>query len=64
MFKDFSEVELFPVRGRVSSPLNILFAGRWKKYIERTGINILLDKLSSDEKNQQQCGGVNFIIKK
>ena len=64
LFKDFNDVELFPIRGRVSTPLNILFAGRWKKYAEKTSINILLDKFVSDEKNTKQCSGFNFIIKK
>lgn len=64
LFKDFSKVKLFPIRGRVSTPLNIMFAGRWKKYFEKTSINILLDKLSSDEKNIKQCSGFNFIINK
>ena len=63
LFKDFESVELFPVRGRISAPLNLLFAGRWKKYIEKTGINILLDKMTSDEKNLKQCSGFNFILK-
>ena len=64
LFKDFKEVELFPVRGRVSTPFNLLFAGKWKKYIEKTGINILLDKISSNEKNSEQCSGFYFVIKK
>ena len=64
LFRDFNDVELFPVRGRISTPLNILFAGRWKKYIEKTGINIFLDKFTSDEKNLKQCSGFNFIVKK
>ena len=64
LFKDFSEVELFPVRGRISTPLNILFAGRWKKYVEKTNINIFLDKFFSNEKNTKQCSGFNFIVKK
>ena len=64
LFKDFKEVELFPVRGRISTPLNIMFAGRWKKYIEKTGLNILLDRFVSDEKNFKQCSGFNFILKK
>ena len=64
LFKDFSKVKLFPIRGRISTPLNIMFAGRWKKYIEKTSLNILLDKLSSDEKNIKQCSGFNFIISK
>lgn len=64
LFKDFSEVELYPVRGRISSSFNLMFAGRWKNYIEKTNINIFLDKLSSSEKNLKQCSGFNFIIKK
>ena len=64
LFKEFNYVELFPIRGRISTPFNILFAGRWKKYVEKTGINILLDKFTSDEKNLKQCSGFNFIIKK
>ena len=64
LFKDFQSLEIFPIRGRVSSPLNILFAGRWKRYIEKTGINIFLDKLVSDTKNSEQCSGFNFIVKK
>ena len=64
LFKDFQDLEIFPIRGRVSTPLNILFAGRWKRYIEKTGINIFLDKLVSDTKNSEQCSGFNFIVKK
>ena len=64
LFKDFKEVELFPIRGRISAPLNIFFAGKWKKYAEKTNINIYLDKIASEEKNQKQCSGFNFIIKK
>ncbi len=64
LFKDFSNIKLFPIRGRFSTPLNIMFAGRWKKYIEKTSINIFLDKFSSDEKNIKQCSGFNFIIDK
>ena len=64
LFKDFKDVELFPIRGRISTPLNIMFAGRWKKFVEKTNINIYLDKLSSDDTNFKQCSGFNFIIKK
>jgi len=64
LFKDFKEVELFPIRGRISTPLNILFGGKWKKFAEKTKINIYLDKLVNDEINQKQCSGFNFIIKK
>ena len=64
LFKDFSNVELYPIRGRVSSSFHMMFAGRWKNYMEKTNINIFLDKLSSDEKNLKQCSGFNFIVKK
>ena len=64
LFKEFNEVELFPVRGRVSAPLNILFGTKWKKYFEKTSINILIDKFFGDETNFKQCSGFNFILKK
>ena len=64
LFKDFSDLKLFPIRGRISSPLNILFAGRWKKYIEKTNFNMFLDKFFSDDKNVKQCSGFNFVAKK
>ena len=64
LFKDFSEFKLYPIRGRLSTPLNILFEGRWKRYMEKTPINIFLDKFFSDEKNTKQCSGFNFIAKK
>ena len=55
-------LEIFPIRGRISTPLNILFQPRWKRHIEKTGINILLDKFVSDTKNFEQCSGFNFIV--
>ena len=64
LFKEFSQVELFPIRGRISTPLQIFFTRRWKKYVEKFRINILIDKLTSDKKNAEQCSGYNFIIKK
>ena len=64
LFKDFSEVELYPIRGRISSSFHMMFAGRWKNYMEKTNMNILLDKLSSNDKNLKQCSGFNFILKK
>jgi SAM-dependent methyltransferase len=64
LFREFKRVELFPVRGRISTPLNILFAGKWKKYAEKTNINIYLDKLIDDDLNQKQCSGFNFIVEK
>ena len=64
LFREFSDVELFPVRGRISTPMNILFGWKWKKYAEKTSFNMLLDKFTSDEINTKQCSGFNFIIKK
>jgi SAM-dependent methyltransferase len=64
LLKDFGEVEIFPIRGRISTPLHLLFSGRWKNYIEKTGINFLLDKLAPKQKNLTQCSGYSFIAKK
>ncbi len=50
LFRDFKNVELYPIRGRVSSSFHMMFAGRWKNYMEKTNINIFLDKFSSNEK--------------
>ena len=62
LFKDFKEVELYPIRGKVSTSLNILLEGKWKRYIEKTKINLLLNKFFN--KNLNQCSGYNFILKK
>ena len=63
LFKDFSDLKLFPIRGRISSPLNILFAGRWKKYIEKTNFNMFLDKFFSDDKNVKQISlNIDVVI--
>lgn len=62
LFKDFKEVELYPIRGKVSTSLNILMEGKWKKYIEKTKINIFLNKFFN--KNLNQCSGYNFVLKK
>ena len=64
LFKDFSDITLFPVRGRISSSLNILFGGIWKKYFEKLRLNIFLDKFTSTNINQIQCSGYNFIVEK
>ena len=64
LFKDFDNLELYPYRGRYSHAFNIMFPGRWKNHVEKTGINIFLDKFASDEKNTKQCSGYYFIAKK
>ena len=63
LFKDYSEVELYPIRGRISSSFNLMFAGRWKNYMEKTSINIFLDKLSSDEKILNNVVGLISLLK-
>ena len=63
LLKDFKEVKLYPVRGRLSSSMHILMGSSWKKYFEKFKINRLIDKFSSNEKNKTQCGGYNFIAK-
>ena len=62
LFKDFKEVELYPIRGKLSTSLNILMEGKWKKYLEKTKINIFFNKFFN--KNLNQCSGYNFILKK
>ena len=63
-YKDFNLIEIFPVRGRISAPLNIISPNFLKKIIEKIKINLLLDKMSSDRINGIQCSGYNFIVKK
>jgi hypothetical protein len=57
LFRDYSDLKLFPIRGRLSAPLNILFP-----YIEKTQLNT--DKFFSDDSNIKQCSGFNFVAKK
>ncbi len=64
LFKDFHQVELFPFRGRLSSSLHMLFGNKWKTYVEKTKLNLFIDKFISDEINHKQCSGFYFIIKK
>ena len=63
LFKEFNEIEIFPIRGRISAPVNILIPNKIKKIFEKLNLNILLDKISSDKINSIQCSGYNFIIK-
>ena len=64
LLKDFQDLELFPIRGRASTPLHLLFGKRWKTYIEKTKFNIFIDKFMNDEKNSKQTSGYFFIAKK
>jgi hypothetical protein len=64
LFRDFNDVELFPLRGRLSSALHMLIGNNWKKYIEKTKLNFFLDNFISEEINFKQCSGFYFIVKK
>lgn len=63
LLKDFKEIKLYPVRGKLSSSMHILMGSLWKKYFEKFKINSFIDKFSSNEKNKTQCSGYNFIAK-
>ena len=64
LLKDFKEVKLYPVRGRLSSSMYILFGSIWKKSFEKIYLNQLIDRLCSNKKNYSQCSGFNFIAYK
>ena len=63
LLKDFNEVKLYPVRGRVSTSMHILMGSVWKRVFEKLGINKYLDRFTSSKKNITQCSGYNFIAK-
>jgi hypothetical protein len=58
MFRDFSEVTMYPVRGRTSSALNIGVTN-WKPFFERhfPNINRLVDKITRQTDDVLQCSG-------
>lgn len=64
LLKDFKEIEIFPVRGKLSAILNMLLGGYWKNYLEKIKLNILVDKIFSKKTNIRQCSGFYFIAKK
>ena len=64
LLKDFREVKIYPVRGRFSSAMHVLFGSIWKKTFEKLKLNLVLDNLFSKEKNSKQSGGYNFIAYK
>lgn len=64
LLRDFEEVKIFPVRGRISSAMHVLFGSFWKKTFEKFKINFFLDRFFSKEKNSKQTGGFNFIASK
>ena len=64
LLKDFKEVKIYPVRGRLSSAFHVMFGSIWKKNFEKYRFNQLLDKFFSKNKNMKQAGGFNFIAVK
>lgn len=63
MFREASSTTLFPIRGRFSSAMNFLIPF-WKRRIEQTGVNFLLDRVFSERANTLQCSGYNVIVRK
>ena len=61
LLKDFKDVKIYPVRGRLSSSMHILFGSVWKKTFEKLKFNLFLDRFFSKNKNSMQAGGYNFI---
>ncbi|CAN1593509.1 Methyltransferase type 12 [Candidatus Pelagibacterales bacterium] len=61
LLKDFKNVKIYPVRGRLSSAKHILFGSIWKKTFEKIKFNLFLDSFFSKNKNTMQVGGYNFI---
>ncbi|XOJ73438.1 hypothetical protein ABXT43_00850 [Candidatus Pelagibacter sp. Uisw_114] len=49
LLKDFSEIEIFPVRGKISTLGNMLMGGYWKNFLEKFSIHILIDKILNDK---------------
>ncbi|MDC0617409.1 methyltransferase domain-containing protein [Candidatus Pelagibacter ubique] len=64
LFREFDNLKLYPLRGRFSSSMNILFGSLWKRTFEKFYFNQILDKLTSKNKNFKQTGGFNFIATK
>ncbi len=64
LFREFNNLKLYPLRGRLSSSMNILFGSLWKRTFEKFYFNQILDKLVSKNKNFKQTGGFNFVATK
>ncbi len=64
LLKDFKEIEIFPVRGKLSALGNMLLGGYWKNFLEKFSIHILIDKFFKDQINISQTSGFYFIAKK
>ena len=64
LFRDFSELNIYPVRGRLPSSLHILLGSFWKKFLEKKIINNFLNKMTSKSSNHNQSSGYYFVAKK
>ena len=64
LFREFHNLKLYPVRGRLSSSMHILFGSIWKRTFEKYNLNPILDGFFSKDKNFKQTGGFNFIAVK
>jgi hypothetical protein len=64
LFRDFNELNIYPVRGRFPSSLYILFGSFWKKFLEKKIINNFLNKMTSKSSNYNQSSGYYFVAKK
>ena len=64
LLKEFNEVEIFPVRGKISTLGNMLLGGYWKNFFEKLSVHIFLDKILNDKINTAQTSGFYFIAKK
>lgn len=65
MFRDFSDVTLYPVRGRYSSVVNLLRF--WKRHVEKRAgsrLNRILDLPASEADNLLQASGYNVTAVK
>tara|TARA_B100000886_G_scaffold277321_1_gene201295 strand:+ start:12634 stop:13323 length:690 start_codon:yes stop_codon:yes gene_type:complete len=64
LFKDFNELNIYPVRGRLPTSFHILMGSFWKKFLEKKIINNFLNNLISKSSNYNQSSGYYFIAKK
>ena len=51
LLKDFKDIKIYPVRGRLSSAMHILFGSMWKKTFEKLKFNLFLDRFFSKNKD-------------
>ena len=61
LLRDFKKIKIYPVRGRLSSSMHVLFGSFWKKTFEKYKFNQFIDRFFSKNKNSKQAGGFNFI---